>query len=246
IGVFRDLLKQSNSRSAVRLLLSDAYRDANYVDDAAREWKAALASDPKAERAHYRLGMLALARKDWNMTPEARSEFAKEVQANPHDFFGNYALGLTDFFDQHYEPAERHLREIQTKLLLRMDTASSMSGGMAQMSAMAAAFSSLPQLEAEEILRASLQGGTFPYTTASYVASPKQVEARKARDNEVRKILSSALNDLGAVDDRQDQFTVALAHFHEAERWYADTPGLMRNLGMAAARAEDYRECARA
>jgi tetratricopeptide (TPR) repeat protein len=324
-AVFRDLLKQSNSRSAVRLLMSDAYRDANYLDDAARELKAALVSDPKAERAHYRLGMLALARKDWNMTPEARTEFAKEVQANPHDFLGNYALGLTDFFDQHYEQAEphlrlasavqplwpepwlylglaayskgdvksgeellrkaieltganeargdyqvrrayytlgrllkeqgrndeaadcmRHLREIQTRLLLRMDTASSMTGGMAQMSAMAAAFSSLPQLEAEEMLRASLQGGTFPCTTGSSVVSPKQVEARKARDSDVRKILSSALNDLGAVEARQEQFNVALAHFHEAEHWNADTPGLMRNLGMAAARVEDYGECARA
>jgi len=324
-GVFRDLLKQSNSRSAVRLLLSDAYRDAGYLDDAVRELKAALVSDPKAVRTHYRLGMLALARKDWNMTPEARTELVKEVQANPHDFFGNYALGLADFFDQRCEQAEpylplasavqqqwpepwlylglaayskgdvksgeellrkaieltgtneargdyqvrrayytlgrllkeqgrndeaadcmRHLREIQTKLLMRMDTASSMTGGMAQMSAMAAAFSSLPQLEAEEMLRASLQGGTFPYTTASSVASLKQVEARKARENEFRKILSSALNDLGAVEARQEQFSVALAHFREAERWYADTPGLMRNLGMAAARVEDYRECARA
>jgi tetratricopeptide (TPR) repeat protein len=62
----------------------------------------------------------------------------------------------------------------------------------------------------------------------------------------LRKTLSSALNDLGAVEARQEQFSVALGHFREAERWHADTPSLMRNLGMAAARVEDYAECARA
>jgi tetratricopeptide (TPR) repeat protein len=114
---------------------------------------------------------------------------------------------------------------------------------MAQMSATEAAFSSLAQLQAEEMQRASLEGSSLPFTLGQ---PPKGNEGRKLQQQELRKTLSSALNDLGAVEARQEQFTAALAHFHEAERWYADTPGLMRNLGMAAARVEDYKECARA
>lgn len=318
---FVDLLKQSDSRFAVHLLLSDAYRDDGYLDDAERELKAALASNPNAVRAHYRRGILMLARNQWNMTPAVRSEFVQEVQADPHDFFGNYALGLADFFDQRYDQAEphqrvaseaqpqwpepwlylgiaaynkgdaksgeellkkaieltgvneargeyqvrrayytlgrllkeqgrndeaadcmRHLREIQTKLLLRMDSAGASSGGMAQMSAAEAAFSSLSQLEVEEMQRASLEGASFPFP----IGPPREIQNRELQQHEMRKTLSSALNDLGAVEARQEQFSIAVTHFHEAERWNADTPGLMRNLGMAAARVEDYRDCARA
>lgn len=45
---------------------------------------------------------------------------------------------------------------------------------------------------------------------------------------------------------RQQKFDLALAHFHEAEHWRADTPGLMRNVGMAAVRLSDYPEAVRA
>jgi tetratricopeptide (TPR) repeat protein len=321
-STFQDLLKPSSSRSAIHLSLSDAYRDAGYLDDAERELKTGLASDPQAVRGHYRRGILMLARNQWNITPAVRSEFVQEVRTNPHDFFGNYALGLANFFDQDYDKAERylgmasevqpqwpeprvylglaalnkgdakggeellrkaieltgpneargeyqvrrayytlgrmlkeqgrndeaadcmkHLREIQTKLLLRMDSAGSMSGGMAQMSATEAAFSSLAQLQAEEMQRVSLGGGSFPFNVDLL---SKAIQNKKLQEQELRKTLSSALNDMGTVEARQELFAMALAHFHEAERWNADTPGLLRNLGMAAARLEDYKECARA
>ncbi|HKW66062.1 MAG TPA: tetratricopeptide repeat protein [Terriglobales bacterium] len=68
----------------------------------------------------------------------------------------------------------------------------------------------------------------------------------QTRQRRLRKILGSALNDLGTAEARQQQFPLALAHFHEAEQWQSDTPGLMRNIGMAATRAGDYAEAARA
>jgi tetratricopeptide (TPR) repeat protein len=73
--------------------------------------------------------------------------------------------------------------------------------------------------------------------------TPAELQARQRR---VRRILGSALNDLGTAEARQQQFPLALAHFHEAERWQGDTPGLMRNIGMAATRTGDYAEAARA
>jgi tetratricopeptide (TPR) repeat protein len=73
--------------------------------------------------------------------------------------------------------------------------------------------------------------------------APAELQVRQRR---LRKIMGSALNDLGAAEARQQQFPLAVAHFHEAEQWQPDTPGLMRNIGMAASRTGDYAEAARA
>ena len=63
---------------------------------------------------------------------------------------------------------------------------------------------------------------------------------------ELRTLLASAFNDLGTAEARQEQYSIALAHFHEAAGWNADIPGLRRNTGIAAGRAMDYPECIRA
>jgi tetratricopeptide (TPR) repeat protein len=63
---------------------------------------------------------------------------------------------------------------------------------------------------------------------------------------ELRTLLASAFNDLGTAEARQEQYSLALAHFHEAAAWNAHIPGLLRNTGIAAGRAMDYPECIRA
>ena len=77
-------------------------------------------------------------------------------------------------------------------------------------------------------------------------ATPAQRQSAEAQERDLSKTLASALNDLGAAEARQEKFELALAHFHEAERWRADTSGLMRNIGMAAVRVSDYPEAVRA
>jgi tetratricopeptide (TPR) repeat protein len=68
----------------------------------------------------------------------------------------------------------------------------------------------------------------------------------KIQEQELRSVLASAFNDLGTSEARRQQYEIALAHFHEAERWEARMPGLMRNLGIAAFRLAKYSEAARA
>jgi superkiller protein 3 len=63
---------------------------------------------------------------------------------------------------------------------------------------------------------------------------------------ELRTLLANAFNDLGTAEARQEQYSLALAHFHEAAAWNAHIPGLLRNTGIAAGRAMDYPECIRA
>ena len=68
----------------------------------------------------------------------------------------------------------------------------------------------------------------------------------QVREQQLRQILSTSFNDWGTAEARQQQYQPALAHFQQAEKWDAATPGVMRNLGTAAYRLEDYAESARA
>ena len=76
--------------------------------------------------------------------------------------------------------------------------------------------------------------------------TPAQLEHGKTQEKRLRQILSSSYNDWGAAEARQQKYLQALIHFHEAERWSASTPGLMRNIGLAAAKVGDNVEAARA
>ena len=324
----RAFAHKSINLGALHALLFDAYLNSNYLDDAAGELKQALALNPKLTRAHYRSALLESARTDWAISPSIRTQLLKEVELNPRDFFGNYALGLVEFFNQNYVQAKafleqarsarpdwpdawlylgisaysqgdeknaeenlrkaialtvsdsrgdyqirrayytlgrlftqqgrnqdatealRHFREIQSKLLLDTQRIpAKMGGGMAQMSQSAAAFSALAMLQFETSFRLpALEDSTpdFALAIGNSALTAKQQESIKTKEIELRKTVSGALNDLGAVEARQEQFAAALGHFHEAEKSNAQTPGLMRNLGMAAARLLDYPEAARA
>ncbi len=76
--------------------------------------------------------------------------------------------------------------------------------------------------------------------------TPAQLQQGKLQETRLRRILSTSYNDWGAAEARQQKYLQALIHFHEAERWSASTPGLMRNIGLAAAKVGDNVEASRA
>jgi tetratricopeptide (TPR) repeat protein len=76
--------------------------------------------------------------------------------------------------------------------------------------------------------------------------TPAQLQQGKLQEKRLRQILSTSYNDWGAAEAREQKYLQALIHFHEAERWNASTPGLMRNIGLAAAKVGDNVEAARA
>ena len=76
--------------------------------------------------------------------------------------------------------------------------------------------------------------------------TPAQLQRGKTEERRLRQILGTSYNDLGAAEARQGKYLQALVHFHEAERWNASTPGLMRNIGLAAGKVGDNVEAARA
>jgi tetratricopeptide (TPR) repeat protein len=76
--------------------------------------------------------------------------------------------------------------------------------------------------------------------------TPAQLQRGKMQEKRLRQILGTSYNDLGAAEARRQKYLQALIHFHEAERWSASAPGLMRNIGLAAAKVGDNVEAARA
>jgi tetratricopeptide (TPR) repeat protein len=74
-------------------------------------------------------------------------------------------------------------------------------------------------------------------------------ESKKAAQNEenrLRVILGTSFNDLATSEAIRRNFSPALSHYQEAERWNPSIPGLLRNLGVAAFRAQNYQESIRA
>jgi len=67
-----------------------------------------------------------------------------------------------------------------------------------------------------------------------------------ATERRLREILGGAFGDLGAAQARLQEYSLAVSYFHDAERWNASTPGVLRNLGLAAFLSENYSECVRA
>jgi tetratricopeptide (TPR) repeat protein len=75
---------------------------------------------------------------------------------------------------------------------------------------------------------------------------PATAQQMRKQEAKLHKIVAGGLNDLGTAEARQQKFVLALAHFHEAETWQPDTPGLQRNVGIAAMRTSNYPEAVRA
>lgn len=76
--------------------------------------------------------------------------------------------------------------------------------------------------------------------------TPAQLRLGNAEERRLRKLLASSYNDWGTAEAQLQKYSQAMVHFHEAERWDRSTPGLMRNIGLAAVKLGDDKEAARA
>jgi tetratricopeptide (TPR) repeat protein len=90
---------------------------------------------------------------------------------------------------------------------------------------------------------------TLPVDSAILARSGLSEETKKAaaaEENQLRSILGTSFNDLATSEAIRRDYPSALAHYQEAERWNPAVPGLLRNLGVAAFRVQNYQECVRA
>ena len=75
--------------------------------------------------------------------------------------------------------------------------------------------------------------------------SEEKKKAAAADESQLRIILASSFSDVATSEAIRKDYRAALSHYQAAEKWNPDVPGLLRNLGVAAFRAQNYQECVR-
>jgi tetratricopeptide (TPR) repeat protein len=109
-AVFEQMKQTAGDSGSLHVLFGRAYRDADDMPSAIREFQRAVAIDPRTPHAHYFLGLAQLFLKDWKPTPEAEAELRKEVEAYPHDYLANYMLGFITSEERRYDEANIYLK----------------------------------------------------------------------------------------------------------------------------------------
>jgi len=326
-AVFRQMIQFAGDSGSLHVLFGRAYRDADDMPAATREFQRAIALDTKTPHAHYFLALAKLAVNEWKPTPEIKTEFTKELQFHPQDYLANYLTGFLASSERQYPEAERYLkiaaeigptspepwlylgldayaqadmkraeeclrkaviltgsdesrsnyqirrayvdlgrilansgrteesevfltkaRELQKKTmeLTQQHIAATVAEGGGTMAAVVP-LESQKDLEAAEFLPAN--SDPFARIDPSILAGAKltaeQRAAIEAQENRLRAILGLSFNDLATAEAVSGQFLAALGHYQEAERWDAKIPGLAKNLGLSAFRAENLPEAIR-
>jgi tetratricopeptide (TPR) repeat protein len=109
-AVFDQMVKGAGDSGSLHVLFGRAYRDANDMPTAIREFQRAIALDTRTPHAHYFLGLAQLAVNEWKATPEVRAEFAKELEFYPKDYLSNYLMGFLASGDRDYAVSDRYLK----------------------------------------------------------------------------------------------------------------------------------------
>jgi len=109
-AIFERMTKMAGDSGSLHVLFGRAYRDANDMPSALREFRRAVAIDPHTPHANYFLGLAQLALNEWKATPEAETAIQKEAEYFPHDYLANYMLGFLLSGERRYDEANRYLR----------------------------------------------------------------------------------------------------------------------------------------
>jgi len=248
-----DEYRRSNdfeTSSATRVDLAQTYFQTRRFDESLSLVTDVLVADPNDAHAWYLQGKLWMT-KQWYSEAVKSFQHVLSLQEDPA---ASYLLGASLLQMKEYEQAKIAFHKLQEPIT-----------DHAIHRILADAYRAANDLD--DFKRESALAGPDKKATAS-ASSPRdvvledaahirsrferampapQVRAQNKRlQLELRSLLANTLNDLGTAEAQQQQYSLALAHFHEAAGWNADVPGLLRNTGIAAARAQDYPECIRA
>jgi tetratricopeptide (TPR) repeat protein len=248
-----DLYRRSNdfeNASATRIDLAQAYFQTRRFDESLSLVTDVLVADPNDAHAWYLQGKLWMT-KQWYTEAVKSFQHVLSLQEDPA---ASYLLGAALLQTKEYDQAKIAFHKLQEpitdhvihRILADAYRAANDLDDFKRESALAGpdkkatASASSPRdvvLEDAAHIRSRFEGAT---PTLQERAQNKRLQL------ELRTVLANTLNDLGTAEAQQQQYSLALAHFHEAANWNADVPGLLRNTGIAAARTQDYPECIRA
>jgi tetratricopeptide (TPR) repeat protein len=108
--VFQVMLSEYGERAIWHVVFAGAYRDAKFPDDAIREFRHAIALDPKVGHAYFFLGLTLLEQNHWAQTDDSLAAFREAVQQDPKDYFSNFYLGAGEAELKLFDESNQHLK----------------------------------------------------------------------------------------------------------------------------------------
>ncbi len=327
-AVFQQMNQLVGDSGSLHVMFGRAYRDANDMPAAIREFKRAIVLDPTTPHAHYFLALATFATNEWHATPEIKVEFQKELQHYPKDYLTNYILGFIASGERQYDVSNKYLeasvavnpnwpepwlylglnayasgdmkraetvfrkaveltgsdearanyqirrayvdlgrilansgrteesetymgkaRALQNKVLEQSQqnvAEMALAGGTGSAAAIVPIS---PKNEDEAAPALPQNSDPFARVDASVMARANLTDQQRAaadeQENRLRAVLGLSFNDLATSEAVRKQYSVALGHYQEAERWDPAIPGLAKNLGLSAFRSDDFAEAIR-
>ena len=95
----------------LHILLGQAYEQTNYPPEAEREFKRALAINPKQAKANFFLGYVILQYGGSERLGEAAAAFEKELELSPRDFYANFFAGVGASSENKHDKAVKYLNQ---------------------------------------------------------------------------------------------------------------------------------------
>lgn len=104
-----ELAAKAPTSFQARRLEAESFESQQRWDEAAGIYRGILKENPKEPQVHYRLGQVLLSKAgDRGPVDEARAEFEKELEVDPHDAAAEFILGELARRDAKLDEAARH------------------------------------------------------------------------------------------------------------------------------------------
>jgi tetratricopeptide (TPR) repeat protein len=102
---------QKTESPDLHISFGQAYEQTNYPLESEREFKRALALNPKQPRASFFLGYVILQYGGSDRLSEAATAFEKELQLSPNDFYANFFAGVVASSENKHAKAVQYLNK---------------------------------------------------------------------------------------------------------------------------------------
>jgi tetratricopeptide (TPR) repeat protein len=112
--IFAEMLSSYGDSASIHMDFGRAYGQADFPEDAIKEFNQVLARDSSFPEAHYCLGASYLLRSGDTDFPHAEAEFHKELALHPDDYFSLSQLGYIAKNKGNLQEAEADLRRAAT------------------------------------------------------------------------------------------------------------------------------------
>jgi tetratricopeptide (TPR) repeat protein len=249
----REAVSQSPKDFHANLYLGLQESQTDRIADSNKHLKAAAEIDSTLPEIWLYLGLNAFKE---NKVEDAKAFLLKAIQlTGTNEALGGYeirrgytVLSRIEFAAGNAEIAKKYSEKAkELKTIAMVDEAkglTNIAGGMGAPGIVP--HSSFPeQTLPKEYARidptARLESAALAKTTLP-LAEQKRIESA---EHDLRMVLSNAFNDWGTADARNGLYALALQHFQEAEQWDSSTPGVARNVGLAALKTGDVTEAIR-